>query len=47
MTEKRVLNGYSKEVQADFKKFKKDCCYPLLETISGLEIGRASCRERV
>lgn len=37
MTEKRVLIGYSKEVQADFKRFKKDCCYPLLATISGLE----------
>lgn len=37
MTEKRVLTGYSKEVQADFERLKKYCCYPLLATISGLE----------
>jgi len=31
MTEKRVLNGYSKEVQADFKKLSEDYDFPLYE----------------
>lgn len=29
MTEKRVLTGYSKEVQADFKKLNEDYDFPL------------------
>lgn len=37
MTEKRVLNGYSKEVQADFERLKKDSTYPLLVITGGLE----------
>ena len=31
MTEKRVLNGYSKEVQSDFKKLSEDVDFPLYE----------------
>lgn len=31
MTEKRVLNGYSKEVQSDFKKLSEDYVFPLYE----------------
>ncbi|AYE38704.1 DUF1642 domain-containing protein [Companilactobacillus zhachilii] len=31
MTEKRVLNGYSKDVQVDFKKLSEDYDFPLYE----------------
>lgn len=31
MTEKRVLYGYSKEVQSDFKKLREDVDFPLYE----------------
>ncbi|GEO64804.1 hypothetical protein LNA01_19870 [Companilactobacillus nantensis] len=31
MTEKRVLTGYSKEVQSDFKKLSEDYDFPLYE----------------
>lgn len=37
MTEKRVLTGYSKDVQADFERLKKDSTYPLLVITVGLE----------
>lgn len=37
MTEKRVLTGYSKDVQADFERLKKDSTYPLLVITGGLE----------
>lgn len=37
MTEKRVLNGYSKDVQVDFERLKKDSNYPLLAITGGLE----------
>lgn len=37
MAEKRVLTGYSKEVQADFERLKKDSTCPLLVITGGLE----------
>lgn len=37
MTEKRVLTGYSKDVQADFERLKKNSTYPLLAITGGLE----------
>lgn len=37
MTEKRILNGYSKEVQADLERLKKNSTYPLLVITGGLE----------
>lgn len=37
MTEKRVLTGYSKDVQADFERLKKDSTFPLLVITGGLE----------